>query len=111
MAKKIQQIRFHTLTDANILDEEAELLVKGKAFEEYLQGGGIEQLGIQAIPGTKFYLNSSVDPVIVGSTGIYELDLTDKASIDALRFDADSINLIKNSNSLSLLIDLVYKEG
>jgi hypothetical protein len=36
----------------------------------------IVHLGIQTLPGTKVYLNSNMDaPVIIGATGIYELDL------------------------------------
>jgi hypothetical protein len=35
----------------------------------------IVQLGIQSVPGTKFYLNGSNNPIIIGNTGIYELDL------------------------------------
>lgn len=108
MAKKNAQIRFRgiaaTVTDGN-------QLVTGKVFDNYTKNGGIEQLGIQAIPGTKFYLNNSPDPIIIGASGIYELDVTNKALIDAIRFNAQSIQNIKDSNDLSLLIDIVYREG
>lgn len=86
-------------------------MVSGAAFNNYVVGG-IEHLGIQAMPGTKFYINSSPDPVIVGATGIYEINLSNQAVITALRFDAESIQTINSSNgSLPLLVDIIYREG
>lgn len=69
----------------------------------------IQALGIQAVPGTKFYLNNSVESIIVGSTGIYELDLADGYEITALKFDSASLNLINDpTNSAYLIIDAIY---
>lgn len=55
---------------------------------------------------------------MIGSTGIYELDLPNKVSISALRFDANSIKRIKRDSDedaykagLTLLVDMVYTEG
>ncbi len=59
---------------------------------------------------------------MIGSTGIYELDLPNKVSISALRFDANSIKRIKRDSTegnenpaykagLTLLVDMVYTEG
>lgn len=106
MAKKTYQILFPRADSVS-----AEELISGHAFDGKFP---IEKLGIQAIPGTKFYLNSSRKPVIIGSTGIYELDLPSKVSIDALRFDKNSVDIIKNGSEeagLGLLIDMVYTEG
>ena len=72
----------------------------------------IYQLGIQALPGTKFFLNGGIDPVIIGATGIYELDLQDKASISALRFDAESMKTIEKAGDAGngfLIVDIVYE--
>lgn len=73
----------------------------------------IYQLGIQALPGTKFYLNGGIDPIVVGATGIYELDLQEKAIISALRFDAESMLTIKemaeNTGNGFLIVDIVYE--
>lgn len=72
----------------------------------------IEQLGIQTLPGTKFYLNQSLDPIIIGSTGIYELDLRNTTAIlSSLRFDAKSMEKIKDLDNGFLIIDLVYTGG
>ena len=46
-------------------------LSSGTAFVDYMP---IVQLGIQALPGTKFNLNTNLDPIIVGASGMYELD-------------------------------------
>lgn len=107
MAKQITQIRFG-MENANTTAVD---LISGDTFTSYA-AGGIEQIGIQAIPGTMFYLNGSPDPIIIGATGIYELDVTDQSSITGLRFHRDSIANIANSDGLlSLLVDLVYREG
>ena len=70
----------------------------------------ISQLGIQALPGTKFYLNGSNDPIIIGHTGIYELDLEGLAEITALSFDAKSIEAINGNNNSFLIVDIIYEQ-
>lgn len=64
------------------------------------------------MPGVKFYLNGSIEPVIVGSTGIYELNVENLANITSLSFDYTSLSMIENSETAYLIIDLLYeKEG
>jgi hypothetical protein len=41
--------------------------VSGRIF----QGRIFSQLGIQAPPGTKFYINNGTNPVIIGYTGLF----------------------------------------
>ena len=48
--------------------------------------GNFNKLGIQAPPGTKFYINSSTSPIMVGRTGIYELD--ESINVISLKFEA-----------------------
>jgi hypothetical protein len=44
------------------------------------------------LPGTRFYLNNNIEaPVIVGPTGIYELDLENISEINNLYFDLKSL--------------------
>lgn len=84
-------------------------LVTGSAFADKTP---IYQLGIQSFPGTKFYLNGGTDPIIIGTTGIYELDLQEKATITALRFASDSIKIITNALENAggfLIVDIVYE--
>jgi len=48
--------------------------------------GNFSKLGIQAPAGTKFYINSSTSPIMIGRTGIYELD--EDINVNFLRFEA-----------------------
>lgn len=110
--KQIYQYRYYgNDNDKNQPSDIAEsTLISGSIFTSKLP---ILQLGIQSLPGTKFYLNNSLEPIIIGSTGIYELDLQDEATISALRFDRDTVNKINTGkiNDYCLLVDIVYEDG
>lgn len=83
-------------------------LCAGTAFTDYTP---IIQLGIQALPGTKFNLNTNLDPIVIGTTGIYELDLTDSSAvITSLTFEQSSIEYIQSNPDGYLIIDIVYQE-
>jgi hypothetical protein len=69
------------------------------------------QLGIQALPGTKFYLNNAVDPIIIGLTGIWEIDLDGQTEITAIQIDNQSIQNIRDNKNAFLIIDVVYDDG
>lgn len=60
----------------------------------------ITKLGIQAPPGTMLSINNK--PILIGRTGIYELD--DDITIDSLQFNYDTANL------RNIIIDFV-EEG
>lgn len=83
-------------------------LVLGNIFRDY---GPVSQLGIQAPPGLRFYLNNSQFPIMVGETGIYELNLENVGRISAIRFDKTDLETFYNSEYQSdkLLIDIVYE--
>ena len=83
-------------------------LVNGTAFTQFLPAF---QLGVQAPPGTKFYINNNNVPVIVGYTGLFDLDLTSLGSITSLTFDSASINRIKNNDGAILIVDIAYLGG
>lgn len=70
----------------------------------------IKQLGIQTMPGVKFSLNRSKDSVIVGSTGIYELNADNLAEISALAFDYTSLNMIENNDQAYIIVDIMYEK-
>ena len=109
MAKQVMQFRYYgedeTKKDKNypqtITKEE---LVKGSVFLNYYP---IIQLGIQSLPGTHFYLNNSNTSVIIGSTGIYELDLEGYTEISNLSFDRISLENIANNPNAYLIIDII----
>ena len=78
----------------------------------------IVYLGIQAIPGSQFYLNDNTSPIIIGASGIYQLDLTESSgAIYKLSIDTNVIQIIDNSYDQSevlrpaahLIIDIVYE--
>ena len=71
----------------------------------------IYQLGIQALPGTKFYINDSEYPAIVGTTGLFEIDLSSGVQINHLYFDAASLDVIANNPSAVLIIDTIEEGG
>ena len=92
---------------SNTPDTKRSTLISG----EFLNiSGPIIQLGIQTLPGTSFFLNQNMESIIVGMSGIYELDLTDSSgTIDKIQFDMKSIDNIANNPDGYLIIDIVYE--
>lgn len=81
-------------------------LSSGSIFSQYLP---ITQLGVQSLPGVKFYLNNADNPIIIGATGIYELDLDGFSEITAIAFDASSLAMISANDSAHLIVDIIYE--
>lgn len=111
MGKKVTQYRYYKPDHPNNFPKSPAIrsrnLVSGSIFFENTP---IIQLGIQALPGTKFYLNGSNFPVIIGNTGIYELDLQGQGEINEIRFDSNSIHLIEQNENAYLIVDIIYEE-
>ena len=123
MAYKVKQFRYYNDKSSEVseskrnqpatLDGTTTLITS----DHYVSGGvfgkhfPVTQLGIQALPGTKFYLNEAVDPVIIGATGIYELDLTNGIQISKISFDPKSMEIIKNNDNAFLIVDIIYDDG
>lgn len=108
MAKHIMQFRYY---GDNHIDNQPRGIIK----EQLTQNGGIftkylpfTQLGIQTLPGSRFYLNNAESPIIVGSTGIYELELEGISEIDKLYFDSKTLELINSNPNAYLIIDVIY---
>lgn len=80
-------------------------LVTGSIFNERTP---ISRIGVQAPPGTKFYINNSIYPMEVGVSGILELDMGEGAKIYALRFDKRTLESFADIKTLGLLIDIEY---
>ena len=109
MAKHVMQFRYYedNHTNNQPVELNAGQLVNGTVFAKYLP---FTQLGIQALPGTRFYLNDNIeDPIIVGSTGIYELELEGISKISSLKFDSKSLKLIADNPNAFLIIDVIYE--
>ena len=101
MARSVHQVRWFGdgNKDSNTTSSQ---LVNGSAFSQY----AIVQLGIQTLPGTKFSINLYPTPLIIGATGIYELDLTNIGRITNLLISKTSLDNIKNSGQ-GLIIDFI----
>lgn len=113
MAKVIRQYRFYNENDVirnqppNVTKEQ---FINGLVFDNP-SCYPILQLGIQALPGTKFYLNSGLDPIVIGFTGIYELDLDNQTEIVKLTFNKDSMKVIEDNSNGYLIVDVLYDDG
>lgn len=112
MAKKIKQFRWYGANTgsggySDITDLTKESIIDGTAFKDYMP---ISQLGVQAPPGTDFYLNGSVRPIIVGVSGIYDLDIKNGARITSLKFSKQSLERISKNPRSYLIIDILYGE-
>lgn len=106
MTKRIKQYRYYG--DGNENNYPSGLskvqLITGAAFET-----NICDLKIMSRPGTKFYLNQSTDPIIIGMNGLYDIHLSGNYEITALRFDVE--NTIFNNDppdNHDLIVDIVY---
>lgn len=109
MAKKIGQIRYfgEQQTRQNYPSNiNAVRLRQGTAFTSVYP---IVQLGIQTLPGTKLYLNNHTTPVIVGATGIYELNVDGLSNITDIQFDDASLKLINDNPNAYIIIDYIYE--
>ena len=114
MAKKIMQYRFFEENgNQNQPNTSYEMITKNNLINGAIFSNRtpITQLGIQTLPGTKFYLNNSVDPVEVGITGIYELDLDGQAEIVKLTFSETSMERIEENSNGYLIVDVLYDDG
>ena len=122
MANQIKQFRYYTEVTGNgaTMNYPSSILASGKitpvSYLHYVSGEmfanyyPIVQLGVQSLPGTKFYLNESAEPVIIGQTGIYELDLGLNTKITKIQFDAVSMRSIRDNQNAFLIVDFIYDD-
>ena len=108
MAKTIMQFRYYNEIDKtknypkNLAKSQ---LTQGNIFKDYLP---FTYMKIYAPTGTKFFLNGNNNsPILIGTSGIYELDLEGIAEITSLKFDNTSIENINNNESSYLTIDVI----
>ncbi len=109
--KHITQFRYYAFKNPNnypTYSDYVQQLTAGNIFSSY---PSISHLGIQGPPGLIFYLNNSSSPLMIGKTGIYELNLEGVGRIFAIRFDAGTLNLVSADENARLIIDIVYDGG
>lgn len=105
MKRQLQQFRYYgddaSKTSQNLKKKN---LISGSIFPD-----AIVALGIQTYPGVKFYLNGADESIIVGSSGLFEIDLNDNCEITLLQFEEESVNFIDSPNNTAyLIIDIIY---
>lgn len=107
MAKSIMQFRYYDKGDSKNQPNFITLakLKSGNIFSNFYP---ITQMTIQTLPGTKFYLNRNKNPIIVGPTGVYKLNLEGLAEINSLTFNETSLETIQADKDGYLIIDIVY---
>lgn len=117
MAKKIGQVRYYGMQPNANLPQKKNYPIN--ATYTKMRGGnnydifprGIVQLGIQAMPGTKFSLNHGITPIVVGSTGVYELNVDGLAYINHIAFDKAGLEIVDKNPNAFILVDFIYEEG
>lgn len=110
MARKVGQVRFFANGSSQNYPSglTSTQMRHGTAFSKYYP---LVRLGVQALPGTKFYINGYTTPVVVGSTGIYELDIEGLSTISDLQFDATSLETIARNDAAYIYVDFIYEQG
>ena len=117
MANKIKQFRYYA---ENSELNQPQLLSDGTtpvSYTHFITGAvfgdcfPVSQLGVQSLPGTKFFLNNSLDTIIIGTTGIYELELEDQTEITNIQFDSESMKLLEKNDNAHLIVDIIYDDG
>ena len=108
--KRVMQFRYYGVdNDANYPNYSGvnylNKLLSGNLFDNY---DSISQLGIQGPPGVIFYLNNGSNPIMIGKTGIYELDLKGIGRIFSIQFDSKTLSKDFDGR---LIIDIVYEGG
>lgn len=106
MANTIQQYRFYEKSSPkNYMIEDVKDLITGDFLKKKIP---IIQLGIQALEGTRFYLNGQTEPIIIGESGIFELELDGVTEISKIQFDCASLDAIIKDKNATLIIDTIY---
>ena len=110
MARQVKQFVFYNSNSDKNYPKKISIqnLKSGVIFENCVP---IVQLGIQSLPGTKFYINGATTPAVIGYTGIYELSLETMPPIVSLQFEIKSLQEINRNNNAYLIIDIVYEDG
>lgn len=116
MKKVLRQFRYYGSSENSSLNSPPN--IDPKDLKNMLESGdlfpseipnltSIAALGIQTVPGVRFRINGGENEVIVGSTGIYSIDLADNYELKYVSFPYDSLELIDHNPAAYLIIDIV----
>lgn len=103
MNKKIMQFRYYGAKNKNNFP--ANIKAGDFSNEDFFKNYyPIHYIKIQGPPNSiKFWINFNSNSVMLGPSGVYELDLQNFSTIEDLKF-----NSISNTISEPLIIDLIY---
>lgn len=106
MASKIKQIRYYPGQKLKFNEGWSENIIANL--------GSVTQLGIYALPGTRFKINQansgSAEELIINGSGIFSINLEDRpiTSISLAKASFDNINQLGQH---FIIIDLIYEGG
>lgn len=115
MAKKVGQIRYYGGGKQGSNTNQKRNYPEGLTYNSLKSGTvfnavyPIIQLGVQTLPGTRIYINNHTAPIVIGATGIYELDVNGVSNITDIQFDGASLDLIDANPNAYLIIDYIYE--
>jgi len=110
MSKYVKQFKFYgDKNDNNFPPATLDGYENGTVFNKVYP---ILQLGIQGLPGTKFYLNGSIYPIYIGATGVYDLEVKNGLRINKIEFDHQSLGRYSSTNTSEpvLIVDVIYEK-
>ena len=102
--KRIKQFRYYGNDIEKNAPRQGDIFFKGNWFQDI---GAVSHLGVQAMPGIRFYLNNSSSSISVVQTGIYELDLGDLGIIQSFKLDFSSFDA--KDLKYGIIVDVVYE--
>lgn len=112
----VQQLRYYgTGNSKNIPDDNSWIGISTeenapKAYDLLANYGSAVKLGIQTLPGVRFFISSNnlSNGIIIDHTGVYELDLRNTTTtISNLYFDAASLQRIDEIDNACIIVDLL----
>ena len=102
MNKKIMQFRYYGIKTKNNFP--ANIKAGDFSTEDFFKDYyPIHYIKIQGPNSIKFWINFNSNSVMLGPSGVYELDLQNFSTIEDLKFSS-----ISNTISEPLIIDLIY---
>lgn len=123
MSRGFRQFRYYGENSGNIpgtdypvsnIDIESLIAVTGSnSICGRINGANIMHLGIQSLPGCKFFLNGKAYATYIGNSGIFELDFEGTGqAISSICFDETWIRNIfsnaANSQTPYIIVDIAY---
>lgn len=97
MSKQLAQARYgQGIIDPNVTTIEG--------FNSIFNDKSITQLNIQALPGTLFFINDNSNQIIIGNTGIYEINL------EGFNSKINSLTFLSVPEGGYIIVDYIFED-